>query len=500
MNRSISRALLVILLLFAWSRPALPQTGIWRGVLLFGIAKPTDPAFFTLLRDSLHLNVFQVRTFGPPDKERVDYFLNNNKGLAVLNLDAYLAGLAADTSKYDRIKDSTLKSHARWLHRYSSNTRFYLVDEPKPERFKDFKFVSDTLRKILGHHSRAATVTMLAHGDSAIRTFVNRVQPSELMIDRYFITNNIPHPSLRGPDSVIAKAALIKVWDPEPVGNGHYLGALQQQLNNAIAEHYRPAAIAIRNTNRRLVIAPQLHGELYRATGGYDDEPGAIEEHLHLRPPSPAEIRLQYNLGLAYGARGFLAYPYGFDRGFTEESVTFPGIVAGDPSGTNHSSNFDTIYGWKNVWTGYREKWYATAQENARLSRLSTFLNSLRWNAAKSWTITTPGWIPTTHQTPHWNPGIVTRCVATVASGYHNELCLVEIGHLKKGATDVIIVVNRRSGPSDTATIRLTLSNMARWLVTDIENTSRQWRVSRGKSFSDTFLPGEGKIYTLIPF
>ena len=155
MKASYRAAVVFTLLLTVGGTDALSQTGIWRGVMLFGITQPTDPNFFTVLKDSLHLNMFQVRTFGPDDRQRVEYFLNNKKGLSVLNLDSYLAALAADTGRYDRVKDSTLKSRARWLHGYASNTRFYLADEPRPERFRDYKFVSDTLNKILGHDWRS---------------------------------------------------------------------------------------------------------------------------------------------------------------------------------------------------------------------------------------------------------------------------------------------------------------------------------------------------------
>ena len=208
-----------------------------------------------------------------------------------------------------------------------------------------------------------------------------------------------------------------------------------------------------------------------------------IDDRLHLRPPSPSEIRLQYSLGIAYGARGFLAYPYGFDHGYASENAAFPGIVSGDVSATDHASDFDTLFGRKNVWTGYREKWYATAGQNARLEKLSAFLDGLKWNAAKSWTMQTPGWVACTTQTRYWDPGIVTDCAATVASDYRNDLCMVEIGHLTQGTTNVIVVVNRRCAPDDKATITLTLSRKSNWRVTDFENTSHQWRVSGGRSF-----------------
>ncbi|MDH3253196.1 MAG: hypothetical protein OEM41_10420, partial [Ignavibacteria bacterium] len=264
----------VILFLTLLSHPQglLAQQGpkFWRGVFLFAIRELPSAAeknqFFTTLKDSLSLNVFQVRTFG--DRSRINYFLNNNHDLWVLNQDADLARLAEHAE--DCAADSSfVRTRATMLLSYPKHLRFYLKDEPT--NLVAFDCVSRLISSAV-NDSRAASVTAFAHSEELIPEFVAKTEPAELMIDPYFIRNNVPHPSLLGRDSDAMKAG-IRPWTTDTVSQyGHYLGGLQNDLNQVLSEQIRPAASAMKSSRRSLIIIPQLHGELFRSTNRYDTD------------------------------------------------------------------------------------------------------------------------------------------------------------------------------------------------------------------------------------
>jgi hypothetical protein len=208
---------------------------------------------------------------------------------------------------------------------------------------------------------------------------------------------------------------------------------------------------------------------------------------------------------MAYGAKGFLAYPYGTDIVHADPAVpgsrteAYVGLVP--PYGVNPSlihppGNAEVLFG-RRVYTGYREKWDELAKLNWRFQQgLGDTLLRLRWIAAKAWTMS-QSWAPMTEQTAGWNPELVTEIRVSTAGGVHDELPQVEIGNLRRGSTEYLAVVNRRCSARDNATIAITLARGRTWRVTDVEDRSRTWRVQGGNAFTDTFEPGGGHLYRL---
>jgi uncharacterized repeat protein (TIGR02543 family) len=487
----------------------------WRGVYFYGMKEASNKSlFFNTLKDNLNLNVYQVRTLdGVPDRDK--FFLQNDVDeLNVITQMDTLAILSSFTNvgdlkahKYDlsiQKEVNTILSYAG-----SKHFRFYLRDEPEANMFSAWNYVKNS---ILNYDSQAlqptynkGSVAAYADTGSNIEQFLLNAQPSELIIDPYFLYKSIPHPSL---DANICASNLAGI---EPWNYGCYLGLLQQYLNQALNEKIRPAAEAAKYSAFPVpfILAPQLHGMMFKFKQKCDHD-NNYEDSRCLRTPSSSEIKLQFYIGIAYGAKGFLAYPYSTDIVWDStysDSLAFPGLVSIDPTLTNHDSNYGTIFG-KYIYTGYKEKWTALSEVYGSLkaNQLEETLLALSWVGAKSWTMT-QGWDKEAIPTLHWDD-IVTNCTATVNKppdlcdpcAPWNDRPQVEVGHLQSSnLTDYIVVVNRRCAKSDVAHISITLKTLqsGRWRVTDIERPTFHDTVDGRGSFTDTFEPGCGKIYRL---
>jgi len=482
---------------------------------MFGIGTPSDSSkFFRALKDTLSLNMFQVRTFGyTGGQARDSFFLKNPQNLSVINSSFLLDTLSISSAVTQGIYNGQIRSEADSLANATSfpnHFRFYLHDEPSANVFNSWAYVDKFIRDSCGIISpRNGSIAAFADTGTLIRQFDSLCQPSELVIDPYFIVNYMPHPSLTNAQ---ADRAAIKDWNYET-----YRVFLQRQMDTTITLHYRPAARAAKDHGKNLILIPQLHGELFRYNNSdrYDKD-NNIDSAAHLRPPSPSEIRLQYNLGIAYGAKGFLSYPYGPESTPKDSlQVDYPGLVSRSPSLIDHSANKDIIFGTDSVWTGYKEKWNELAAINKRLYfngsvHLGDSLLQFSWLATKSWTSTyvwnsnpgQPPYSPVTKQTNQWD-SIVTSAISAVPrppdrASWDTALSYVEVGHLLNGTTDYIVVLNRRCANSDTAIIAVTPKvKSANCTVTDIERSTKVWTLTAGQAFSDTFTPGGARIYRL---
>ncbi len=493
--------LIIAVVVFLFGHNAIAQPSLfWSGVMFFGMNEPTTTksTFYATLRDSLKLNLYQVATNGGAYL-RHDFFLNNGipNDLKVLVLEDSLAGFSSVTGLqkdillgggYDAVIHRNVDSML--VHGGLSILRFYLRDEPTIDMNLAWNYVQGRIRVF---SSGLGSLAAFADTGIHINHFVNGAQPSELIIDPYFLHNCMPLPSLQG-NVLASDNAGIAPWD-----YGLYFGLLQQFLNQALRERIRPAAEDAKLEGIPLVIVAQLHGVIHKSTLRYDDDYNYNTGNC-LRPPSPSEIRLQYNIAIAYGAKGLLGYPYSTDVGLWDspDSTAFPGLVSRDASMLDHSSNYGMIFG-KSIWTGYKEKWEELANLNSRLRRnhLEDTLLALHWIGAKSWTMKDVTWLPDSFQTTSWE-GLVRECSATSQSAYKNNLPQVEVGHLRRagGSSEYIVIVNRRCANSDTTAIRAWLKDSC--IVTNIE-TNKQWLVAHGGSFQDTLPPGGGGIYRIDP-
>jgi hypothetical protein len=370
---------------------------------------------------------------------------------------------------------------------YPLHDKFYLVDEPPVSAFLGYNYVGNRIKDTIVDASRSGTVSAMYH---EFQRFLIDGVPYQLMTDPYFITSDIPHPSIT--DNDIADSAGIAHWNYST-----YTTQLQYHLDGALTGNIRPASEAAKNQSKSWILIPQLHGAVFFLFHKYWDQNGANT----LRPPSPTEIRLSYNVGIAYGAKGFLPYPYGTDYWWADYPtnqypVAFDGLVTGRTYNgylMDHWNNIDTIYG-RNIWTGYKEKWNEVAALNRRLMQVGDSILALNWVGAKSWS-------NSSGQTTDWS-GIVSGITTKDTLGNQDAQSYVEVGHLQRGTTNYIVVVNRRCASNsinnDRRDISVTLASLsfANVLVTNIE-TNTAFVVPNAGTFTDRFNPGEGKIYRL---
>lgn len=405
-------------------------------------------------------------------------------GLVTTSLDQVIVedGLAHEL--FTQTYDMALKQEAVQGASYGLHEKFYLFDEPKVSSFLGYEYVRRMIKDTLGWGNAKARNTTAQYRD--FERFLIDAQPDELMIDPYFITSDIPHPNITS--NAVADDAGIARWDAVT-----YLTSLQRSIDTVLAKSFRPGAIAAGQYNRQLVLGLQYHGVMFDPPKKYRQSDGI---GASLRPPAPSELRLQYGLGMAYGAKGFMGFLYRtFENAMVEGKLqAWPGLVSTTLTGgkyINHSSNFGTLHG-KSIYTGYNEKWAEVATQNARLAPLLDTLLALSWHGAKSWSTT---------QTScgSWT-NLVTGVSTYNTSGFVDGTPYVEVGHLRRGTTDYLVVVNRRCAPEDTRDIAVTISQPGtpKTIITNLDSL-KQWDIASGTSFTDRFLPGQGKIYRLMP-
>jgi hypothetical protein len=375
---------------------------------------------------------------------------------------------------------------------------FYLADEPPTSVFLAMNYVGKLIKDVIDSADiRSRTTTTMFN---RFARFLNDAPPSLMMVDMYPITPTIPHPSIL--DKALSTNSGITWNATNPSSNiwGYtdYVDSLQRHLDVDLHRIFYPGAQVAKDKSKRWTYVPQLHGIAWDTSLNKNYlGPNPV---WNLRPPSASEVRLLYNLGMVYGAKGFVPFNYRGTNVPWVGSVNFVGLVSDTLIGgyyTHHSGNTGNIFG-TNIWTGYNEKWHEVAAQNARLMHIGDTLLALNWQGTKSWTNYTDAVI----HTNDWS-GIVTAAVTkdTLASPTTDSQPFVEVGHLKRGATDYLVVVNRRcatrSDHFETRDVTLTLNNgTGNILVTDIE-TNRAWVTKGDRPFTDRFQPGEGKIYRL---
>ncbi len=385
------------------------------------------------------------------------------------------------------VYDAMIRQEALTFGNLSTHEKFYLVDEPYISAFMAFRYVGDRIKAALGaSNPNAGSVAATYY---ALDRFLATANPYQLMLDNYFLTSDVPHPSVT--DAAAAQAYGFQTWDPAT-----YVSRLQSRIDDAALPSIRVAAVASQNRAKPWVFIPQLHGFVFWQTHKYRDLSG----NATLRPPSPAELRMASNLAFAYGAKGLLPYPYGTDYWWADEAhaipVAFPGLVSGRMANgyyMDHWKNIDTVYG-QSIWTGYREKWDELKSINSRLMRIGDTLLALTWNGAKTWSGSQTA-------SGQWS-NIVTGVGAMDLSGNPQTPVYVETGHLRRSSgTDYLIVVNRRCAPGDLRYISPVLQKpgFGTLRVTNIE-TNSTWNIRNGTAFTEMFNPGEGKIYRIEGF
>jgi hypothetical protein len=106
-------------------------------------------------------------------------------------------------------------------------------------------------------------------------------------------------------------------------------------------------------------------------------------------------------------------------------------------------------------------------------------------------------WKPVTRSTPGWPNDLVTDVAVTTQSKLHDELSQVEVGYLTGGGNEYLVVVNRRTAPTDVARISVKIGGTRTFEVADIEDPSSAKVVPPGSTMAGTYPPGDAKIYRL---
>jgi tetratricopeptide (TPR) repeat protein len=398
---------------------------------------------------------------------------------------------ADDTGLYNSALD--------YRNNYPLVKRFYLADEPPISTFKSYNYVQNKIRSAYGSDTANGKGSAITAQPGNLSRFVIDAQPHELLVDCYPITAAISIP-----EYAIASSEALTLGITAWTSVSDYTSQLQNAISgNYIATLSNAAAAAPDN----FWMTPQLHGEYFESNGMYQKPSGEIRP----RPVTANEIRMMCNLALAFGAKGIVPFPLGTHRAYwdtTEGWGDFPGLLATTVDGSglhkNHWSNYG-VFNTRTIWTGYKEKWDALAEVNARIQQLNSTLTSLSWQGAKSWTpnIATFG-----------NQATIVSGVTTKDISGNSATPYVEVGHLKNGGTDYIFVVNRLTNPGvwnfdeetweilpDTRDITLTLNmSTGAYEVTD-KNTGNIWIVNGSNGPMTIRLnPGDGALLEVKPY
>lgn len=406
---------------------------------------------------------------------------------------------------YSGQSTTLLQTDAQELNGYSLVKRFYSQDEPFVSSFTSFKYVKDRIGEVipssLNQDGKGSLTTALAYEPSR---FLTHAQPNELMMDNYPIRSDIPSPVYKNNTSASTDLGIV-----DYVNDAQYTSILQQKIDERLIYDVghnlglRPMAEACANTGfdgkkRNFWFIGQLHGEYivdngkFRYTSSFVDSNGYA-----LRPPTGNEIKMMLNLALAYGAKGFVCYPFGTDLAddFGGGShAYFPGLVSKTPDANNilndHSTDIaslpvGSIQGTpKNVWVGYSEKWNALKGVYDMVQQLAPTFLSLTWQGTKSWN-------------NNATAGTWSGFVNNVTTNVSGETKYVETGYFKDGSSnDYVFVVNRRTLSTETRTITLQFSNTPYSQITDVATSSTSI-ISPNGIFATSLSPGQGKLYKI---
>ncbi|MDR3626399.1 MAG: T9SS type A sorting domain-containing protein [Ignavibacteriaceae bacterium] len=386
--------------------------------------------------------------------------------------------------------DAAITSSISGFTGYPLLKRFYLSDEPVYSQFLSYSYVKNLISTT---YPGTSAITVLYDG---FARFISDTQPQELLVDCYPINAGISTPAMTNTE---ASDVGITSYTTDAV----YTGQLQNALGK-LTSTLGIASVAAQQSGKSLWYTPQLHGEYFVTTGKFQKPNG----NLSCRPPTGNEIKAMSNLGISYGAKGIVAYPYGNDQALWDEGTGwsslayFAGLVSSvaDADGIyrTHSTNygtFPTSTGTKSIRVGYQEKWDAVASIMGYYANISSTLSSLSWLGTKSWgSGTTVG---------TWSGLISSVTSATTASTPVTDAATyVETGVFSYNNLDYIFVVNRRTLSTDqrniTVTINKSTSTYNNWKVTEV-GTSNTWTASKTGPFKTTFQPGEGKLFRLEP-
>ncbi|MCW9066565.1 MAG: hypothetical protein OQJ78_09740, partial [Ignavibacteriaceae bacterium] len=392
-------------------------------------------------------------------------------------------GVALFSHQYD----SDLLLSALSFQSYPLMKRFYFFDEPYLSSFLAYKYVDDVIP------DEIPGITTINQSDKLER-FLLDAQPLELMIDPYSITSSIPSPAFISNADSFGIAPYIS--------DEYYTTTLQNALQGVYIDKVSYAASLTIPNGKNFYVVPQLHGKYFEKNGKFISPSGLISP---LRPPTGNEVAVQCNLAIAYGAKGIIPYCLTTERIDWDGKTNFPGLLTPDADINGIYRNHWTNYGlflWntdqnttqqKLIWMGYKDKWDALANVNAKLTSIGSTLIDLTWKNTYSIHLGQP-------------TGEYITSVTTIDAA---DKRYIELGLFNKAgevSSEYFYIVNRRTLLQDSREIEVQYDrtntnpyNFNNWTVKEI-GTENYWSSGNpANQFTIIYQPGDGKLFKLQP-
>jgi hypothetical protein len=342
--------------------------------------------------------------------------------------------------------DAAIKTAAKKFNAHPALARFYLSDEPCITMYLAYNYVNNILKiadqenGVNPNTGKGLAYVAKTQDDANYGTYSRYAQeakPYELATDIYRFYKNDPLPS-----------------DP------NYTSFAQNNALQTAIDNFRLAQ----------------QSSIYSESGMWQYFPNISRFTDATREPYLAEVYAQVNLALAYGAKGVHYFHYWT---VNDGHPDFPiGLI--DPATLDpiNSSSPYSIY--------HENKWDGIKSLNQKLAGpLGTTLMTLTWQNAYSM---------------HLQPSLAGTYFTSISTSDAANERYVELGLFKDAANrDYFMLVNRRTKSDESRNITAIFSlPSGSWEITDVASGNIRIILSNG-TFTDSFAPGEGKLYRIAP-
>jgi hypothetical protein len=272
-------------------------------------------------------------------------------------------------------------------------------------------------------------------------------------------------------------------------GENNYLDSIQSKMNWYLIPHAEDAISHCNSFEKVFWLTPQAHEWL-------QDPPHQGE--IQMREPSAYEIKLQTNLGIAFGAKGIQyylyakpLYPDGTPRGY--------GFLDDDGYGnlpliTPPIPRYIDRYGY--------QKWNIIKNLNAKIASQGNMLMSLTWDSSYYIHDTLPSGKYITNVQSYYTPQMQIP-------NYLEPHSYTQLSLFKNSTSNLneerFFVLNRRTLPDDQRVIKVTYNKSStnpnsyqNWTIREV-GTNNYWSDGVAGFFQTTYDPAEGKLFTLEP-
>lgn len=362
--------------------------------------------------------------------------------------------------------NTTIKNLAKKFNAHPALARFYLKDEPHPTQFRAFDFVNKRLRE--------------AAIENGVNPSTGKGLGQTAMVEHWFLPGtNDPYTRAvheTAPFELTPDIYRFRLNDPLP---GQYQYTERTQLGDGVNfdRGFETAIERFKAAQNNSIFTESGTWWYYVNIGRWTADGGSREPYL-------TEIYAQVNLALAYGAKGLMYFHY-----WSKSDQSIIGLI--DPSTLDpiNSGSAFSVYG-ENKWNGIKVL-------NQRLGgAFGTTLMGLTWQDAISRHTLTHSPSSPLNKFSLLGGGQLTN---VTANGDGQNETYVEVGHLKNVSTSqhYLMVVNRRTGPSDSRDISLEFNNSTPWALINVE-TGGSITIGVNGTYTVNFPPGEGRLLKIV--